>query len=105
MDPYWRNRILNNLVKGDHGYQWGFNYEAIARNLARDTASNLACWHTSVGLYGGRAMFAFPDYSQFVHLSTNTLPMYNVCPRLEGFNSDIFSIQGDDSPQSNHRVM
>jgi len=28
--------------------------------------------------------------------------MYKVCPRLEGFNQDIFSIQGDDNPLSNY---
>jgi len=26
--------------------------------------------------------------------------MYSVCPRLQGYNQDIFAIQGDDSPHS-----
>jgi len=98
--PYWRSRFLSSLVKGDNGYEWNFNYDAVHRNLMKESPSNLTCWHSSVGLYPGRAMFAFPDYSQFVHLSTNTVPMYKVCPRLQGFNQDIFSIQGDDSPLS-----
>ena len=98
--PKWRSIFLNNLVKGDHGYQWNFNYDAIHRNLARDSPSNLTCWHSSIGLYPGRALFAFPDQSQFVHLSTNTLPMYSICPRLQGFNEDIFCIQEDDNPLS-----
>lgn len=33
-------------------------------------------------------------------MSTNTLPMYSICPRLQGFNQDIFGIQGDENPQS-----
>ena len=45
-------------------------------------------------------MFAFPEYSRYVHLGTNTLPMYTVCPKLQGLNQDIFAIQGDDNPQS-----
>jgi pimeloyl-ACP methyl ester carboxylesterase len=98
--PKWRTMFLNNLVKNEGGYTWNFNYEAIHQNFTRESPSNLTNWNSSVGLYPGRAMFAFPDNSQFVHLSTNTLPMYTVCPRLSGFNEDIFSIQGDDNPLS-----
>ena len=98
--PKWRNIFLNNMIKTENGYQWNFNYEAIHRNLSKESPSNLTSWHSSVGLYPGRAMFAFPDYSPFVHLSTNTLPMYSVCPRLQGFNEDIFCIQNDENPQS-----
>lgn len=98
--PKLRTLFLNCLIKGDNGYQWNFNFDAISHNLAKETPSNLTNWHTSVGLYPGRAMFAFPDNSNYVHLSTNTLPMYSVCPRLQGFNEDIFSIQGDDNTQS-----
>ena len=91
---------MNNLVKNENGYNWNFNYEAVARNIAKETPSNLTGWHSSVGLYPGRAMFAFPEYSRFVHLGTNTLPMYTVCPRLQGMNEDVFAIQGDDNTQS-----
>ena len=33
--PYWRTRFLNNLVKGDHGYEWNFNFEAVHHNLTK----------------------------------------------------------------------
>lgn len=31
--PKWRSIFLNNLNKGNHGYDWNFNLEAINRNL------------------------------------------------------------------------
>jgi hypothetical protein len=49
----------------------------------------------------GRTMFAFPEYSRYVHLATNTIPMYKICPHLEGLGTDIFAIQGDENPLSN----
>ncbi len=84
--PKWRNLFLSNLIKTDAGYEWGFNYKAIYNNLIKESPSNLTCWHSSVGLYPGRAMFAFPEYSRYVHVSTNTLPMYSICPKLKGMN-------------------
>jgi len=104
--PKWRSIFQNNLVKsGDGGYTWNFNFNSIHHNLTTISPSNLTSWHPSVGLYPGRAHFAFPEHSRYVHLATNTLPMYKVCPRLEGLNQDIFSIQGDDNPQSNTQTI
>ncbi len=60
-------------------------------------------WHSSIGLYPGRVCFAFPEDSRHVYLNTNTLPMMKVCPNAKGFNTDIFSIQGDTGVQ-NHWV-
>lgn len=98
--PKWRALFQNALVKGDGGYGWNFNFNAVHHNLTRHTPTNLSNWATNIGLYPGRAFFVFAEHSRFVHLATNTLPMYKVCPRLHGFNEDIFSIQGDDNPQS-----
>ena len=98
--PKWRAIFQNNLVKGDAGYSWSFNFNAVHHNLTRHYPSNLSNWAVNIGLYPGRSLFAFSEHSRFVHLATNTLPMYKVCPRLAGFNEDIFSIQGDDNPQS-----
>lgn len=55
------------------------------------------------GMFTGRANFIFPEYSRWVHLATNTLPMYKVCARVKGFGHDIFTIQGDENPL-NHWV-
>ena len=99
--PKWRALFQNTLVKAtDGGYSWNFNFGAVHHNLTRTAPSNLSSWATNIGLYPGRALFAFAEHSRFVHLATNTLPMYKVCPRLAGFNEDIFSIQGDDNPLS-----
>ena len=98
--PKWRNIFLNNMIKTDHGYRWNFNYDAIHQNLVKESPSNLICWNSTTGVYPGRAMFAFPSHSPFVHLSTNTLPMYNICPRLQGYNEDIFCLENDENPQS-----
>ena len=49
------------------------------------------------GLYSGRAWFVFPEYSRWVHLGTNTLPMMKICPRVKGFGHDIHSIPGDEN--------
>jgi pimeloyl-ACP methyl ester carboxylesterase len=104
--PKWRSLFQNNLVKApEGGYGWNFNFDVVNRNLARDTPSNLTGWATNVGLYPGRANFIFPEHSRYVHLGTNTLPIYKVCPRLDGFNQDIFSIQGDDNPLSSYCLM
>lgn len=101
--PKWRSIFENNLVRQDGQYEWKFDFEAVSNNFKTDSPNSMAGWSSAVGLYPGRACFAFPDNSRFVHLSTNTLAMLKVCPQLQGFGEDIFSIQGDENPQ-NHWV-
>lgn len=98
--PKWRHVFQNGLVKVDGGHDWGFNFSAVHHNLTTHSPSNLTNWATHIGLYPGRSLFAFPEHSRYVHLATNTLPMYKICPRLAGLNEDIFTIQGDDNPLS-----
>jgi len=100
--PRWRTIFQNNLVKSSEGgYNWNFNLPALVNNLSKESPSNLTSWASNIGLYPGRVGFAFPEYSRFVHLATNTNPIYKVCPRAEGLNNDIFYIQGDENPLSN----
>lgn len=40
----------------------------------------MAFWPIKAGLFTGRANFIFPEYSRWVHLGTNTLPMLKICP-------------------------
>jgi pimeloyl-ACP methyl ester carboxylesterase len=102
--PKWRNLFLAALARGEgNQYSWNFNFDSVHHNLTTEIPSNLTNWHKSIGLYPGRSMFAFPEYSRYVHLSTNTLPMYSVCPGLEGLNLDIFAIKGVENPL-NHWV-
>ena len=100
LDPRWRNIFLNNLEKEGSGHKWTCNMEAIHHNLHSNFPCSLTSWHSSIGLYPGRSMFIFPEYSRYVHLATNTNPMYKVCPKLSGWNQDIFAIQGDENPLS-----
>lgn len=98
--PKWRNLIQSNIVKGEGSYRWEFNVEAITHNLLSSTPSSLWEWPTTNGLFTGKSMFVFPEYSRWVHLNTNTLPMLKVCPQLHGFNEGISYVQGDENPQS-----
>ena len=98
--PKWRNLIQSNIVKGEASYRWEFNVEAITHNLLSSTPNSLWEWPTTNGLFTGKSMFVFPEYSRWVHLNTNTLPMLKVCPQLHGFNEGISYVQGDENPQS-----
>jgi hypothetical protein len=84
--PKWRHLFQNNISKGEGSYRWDFNVEAIASNLLSNNPSSLWDWPTTNGLFTGKALFTFPEYSRWVHLNTNTLPMLKVCPQLHGFN-------------------
>ena len=99
--PKWRHIFENNLVRDGAGYQWNFNLEPIYENTRTDKPSSLFNWSHVYGLYTGRSMFVFPEYSRYVHLATNTLPMLKVCPQLHGFGEGISYVQGDQNPQSN----
>jgi len=43
---------------------------------------DVAYWSESYGLWPGQALALFAAQSRWVHLNTNTLPFYNVFPRL-----------------------
>ena len=74
--------------------------EALNQNLRFNKADSIGYWPEKHGLFTGRANFIFSEYSQWVHLNTNTLPMLKVCPRVKGFGHDIHLIQGDKNPLS-----
>lgn len=40
----------------------------------------MAFWPLKAGLFTGRANFIFPEFSRWVHLGTNTIPMLKICP-------------------------
>lgn len=98
-DPNW-NKIFKQNVNNAKGYPtWDFNIEAVHRNMKKHQP-DLAAWSESYGLWPGRAWVMLAAYSRWYHLSTNTLPFYNVFPRLDGkFGTSEFNIFGhDDSP-------
>lgn len=101
--PKWRSIFENNLHRVGGGYEWKFEKNAVFSNLSSSQPSSLVNWPKTNGLYPGRACFVFPEYSRYVHLNTNTLPMMSVCPKLNGWGEDIFTVQGDENPL-NHWV-
>jgi len=62
---------------------WKINLSGLAKNM-RKFNPDVADWKHSYGLWPGQTFAIFAAYSRWVHLSTNTLPFYNVFPRLEG---------------------
>lgn len=68
---------------------WNINLADLYKNTQR-RMPDVAIWSDHYGLWPGQAWARFAANSQWVHLSTNTLPFYNVFPRLEGqFPGDI----------------
>ena len=66
----------------DKKFQWNFDSEALDHNLQFNSAVSLGYWAVKHGMYTGRALFVFPDYSRWIHLNTNTISMKKVCARF-----------------------
>lgn len=82
------------------GFTWKMNLEFINENF-----DMLLDWTTRYGLFGGRSLHVFPEFSNRVHLSTNTLPMYNICIKTEEYNKDVFAERCEsDNPEENHWI-
>jgi len=88
---------------GKHNYQWNFDYNGLLDNVNNAKANHIGAWNSHYGLWGGRSMFAFPDYSRWVHIGTNTLPMMKTCIKNQGYCKDIYSLNSDESP-NNHWI-
>lgn len=56
---------------------------ALAANMSKFNP-DVATWSESYGLWPGQTLAIFAAHSRWVHLATNTLPFYNVFPRLQG---------------------
>lgn len=74
---------------------WKNNMNALEANT-RKNMSDIAIWSQSYGLWPGNALAIFAANSRWIHLSTNTLPFYNVFPRLEGKFPGHINIHADD---------
>eukprot|EP00345_Euplotes_harpa_P014775 CAMPEP_0168343520 /NCGR_PEP_ID=MMETSP0213-20121227/16153_1 /TAXON_ID=151035 /ORGANISM="Euplotes harpa, Strain FSP1.4" /LENGTH=386 /DNA_ID=CAMNT_0008350853 /DNA_START=56 /DNA_END=1216 /DNA_ORIENTATION=+ len=101
-EPNW-NFIFKQNLNTTKGYpQWDFNMEALVSNMKK-VRPDVATWSERYGLWPGRAFVLLPAYSRWVHLPTNTLPFYDVFPRLQGtFPSNDFNIFGSDQTTNNH---
>lgn len=98
--PKWRDIFEDNLARAGEGYAWKFPLDLWWKNLGNNTGESLLNWTSTIGLWVGKTMFAFPEQSRHVYLSNHTLAMQKVCTQLQGYHHDIFSIQGDENPLS-----
>jgi pimeloyl-ACP methyl ester carboxylesterase len=100
--PKWRAIFRQNLETDKSPLQWKMNLDGLAKNMNK-FQPDVALWSESYGLWPGQTWAHFATYSRWVHLSTNTLPFYNVYPRLEGnYPSNEFNIIGNDESGHNH---
>lgn len=97
---------LLQLLKDKVSFQKGkglnlkMNTEFINENL-----DMILDWTPRYGLFGGRSLHVFPEHSSHVNLSTNTLPMYNICLKTEEYNQDVFAQRTEcDNPEENHWI-
>ena len=78
----WASIFKQNLDTDGSTPAWKCNMEGLAANM-RKFNPDVADWSESYGLWPGQAMAIFAAQSRWIHLATNTLPFYNVFPRLE----------------------
>jgi len=97
-DPKWRAIFSQNVRRVNDKLSWDFEMNYLSRNIQFNKADSLGYWAEKHGLYTGRVRFIFPEYSRWVHLGTNTLPMMKVAVRCAGYGKDIFALQGDENP-------
>lgn len=97
--PKWRSIFKQNLATDKANPSWKNNMHDLWKNTKK-FVPDVATWNASYGLWPGQTLAVFAAESRWVHLSTNTLPFYNVFPRLEGqFPGDMnVHADGDTSP-------
>ncbi len=97
--PKWQSIMKKNLYESKGGLDWRFNMNDLYRNV-NNARCDISSWSSRFGLYPGRAMVLFAEYSRWIFMNTNTIPFYNFFPKLEGsFPSNSFNfVQTPDSP-------
>jgi len=87
----WQSIFKSQLDLSGEYPKWKFNVEDLAANTKLNQP-DVAVWRQSYGLWPGQALAIFASESRWVHMSTNTLPFYNVFPRLQNmFPDQIFA--------------
>jgi pimeloyl-ACP methyl ester carboxylesterase len=100
--PKWRKIFKQNIESDKNPLQWKMNLNDLAVNMNK-FQPDVAIWSHSYGLWPGQTFAHFPAHSRWIHLSTNTLPFYNVYPRLQNqFATASFNIHGTDESPTNH---
>lgn len=100
--PKWRAIFKQNLTTDKSTLEWKFNCDDLIKDMNKHVP-NVSYWGENYGLWPGQALAIFAGQSRWVHLATNTLPFYNVFPRLQGqFPGHITTFADDDSSPLNH---
>ena len=101
-DPNWNKIFKKNVNTTKGAPQWDFNINALVEDMKK-VKPVVATWSESYGLWPGRAWVQIPSYSKWIHLSTNTLPFYDVFPRLNNqFPSSEFNLFGNEETSASH---
>ena len=99
--PIWNKIIKANLIESSSGLSFNFNIDAVYKDVNR-LNPRLAMFDSVFGLFPGRAFVQFASHSHHILLNTQTIPIYNFFPKLEGrFGTiDLNIIQTDEDPSS-----
>lgn len=88
----WRSIFKQNLEEKAGSLTWKCNMEDLGKNMKKNRP-DVAIWDEQYGLWPGQALCLFAAHSKWIHMSTNTLPFYNVMPRLQfQFPSESFNM-------------
>jgi pimeloyl-ACP methyl ester carboxylesterase len=79
----WAAIFKQNVEEKNGLATFKFNVDDLVVDMKK-AQPDVACWHQHYGLWPGNALAIFAAHSRWVHLATNTLPFYNVIPRLQG---------------------
>jgi hypothetical protein len=94
-DKKWRSIFKANLDVDGQNPSWKCNMSALAADMKKNQPVT-ATWEQSYGLWPGQTLAIFAAHSRWVHLSTNTLPFYNVMPRLQNKFPEQITTWADD---------
>ena len=93
------NKAIANNLEGSEadGFHWKSGMQELANNMnLMDFNNNIGRW-PMVGLFPGRAQFFYAERSNWVHQSSNTIPIYNKFPILLGdYGNNIDHINTDN---------
>lgn len=100
--PRWRKILKQNITESSSGFSWVFNMQDLAINVAKGHRSDLCKWRANYGLFPGRAQVLFAAESEWIYLATNTIPIYNFFPKLEGrfASTELNFVPGDADKNS-----
>ena len=97
----WCSILKQNAIETSNGISFKFNMEDLEFNIRR-AMSDITKFDSRHGLFPGRAFVNFASHSHHIYLATNTIPIYNFFPKLEGRfpSTELNFIQTEEDPLS-----